>query len=498
MTTTELPSSPLRPSRRRWLRDAGLGIGGLALTSLLHDEGLFAREGTRFDLRPKTSHVRRRAKSVILLMQNGAPSQMDLFDPKPELNRREGQVHSEKVETFQKGSEQNTLLATPFRFRKYGQCGMDFAEPLPHMASLADQWCMVRSMHTDHNNHTEAMVIFTSGKFLPGRPTFGAWITYALGTENQNLPAYVVLRDPNAYSTNGTQLWHNGWLPALYRGTEFRSVGAPVLNLQSAVAQPQGVQKDNLRLLAELNRRYVSRHPDNLELEARIVNYEVAARMQLAAGDVLDVSRESQSTHTLYGLDNEMTAGYGMRCLLARRLIESGVRFVQIHPPAKPANQPWDSHKNSREQIEKIAPRVDQPSAGLVEDLRQRGLLDETIVIWAGEFGRLPVSQHSKGRDHNRNAFTILLSGGGFKAGFTYGATDELGYRSVENRVSIADFHATLLHQLGIDHRELAYQHLGRDERLTDPAVTSAQVVNELLRHAVSIEKTPAPRSVKS
>jgi len=477
-----MESSPqYLPSRRRWLRDAGLGIGSLALTSLLQNEGLFARETARFDLRSKTPHGGARAKSVILMMQNGAPSQMDLFDPKPELTKRDGQVYSEKVETFQEGSEQNTLLATPFRFRKYGQCGMDFSEPLPYMASLADQWCMVRSMHTDHNNHTEAMVIFTTGKFLLGRPTVGAWITYALGTENQNLPAYIVLRDPNGYSTNGTQLWHNGWLPALYRGTEFRSAGVPVLNLQSAIAQPKGVQQDNLRLLAELNRRYVVRHPDELELEARIVNYEVAARMQLAAGDVLDVSRESKATHTLYGLDNEVTAGYGMRCLLARRLIESGVRFVQIHPPAKPVNNPWDSHKNSKEDIEKIAPQEDLPSAGLVRDLKQRGLLDETIVIWAGEFGRLPVSQHSKGRDHNRNAFTILLAGGGFKAGFTYGATDEFGYRSVENRVSIADFHATLLHQLGLDHQVLAYEHLGRDERLTDPEVTDARVVREVL-----------------
>lgn len=477
-----MDSSPrFQPTRRRWLHDAGLGIGSLALNSLLQDEGLRAGDAARFDLRAKAPHFRPQARSVILLMQNGAPSQMDLFDPKPELTKRSGQVHSEKVETFQEGSEQNTLLGTPFRFKKYGQCGMDFAEPLPHMASLADQWCMVRSMHTDHNNHTEAMVIFTTGKFLPGRPTFGAWITYALGTESQNLPAYIVLRDPNGYSTNGTQLWQNGWLPALYRGTEFRSVGPPVLNLRPAVAQPEGAQQDNLRLLAELNRGYLARHPDELELEARIVNYEVAARMQLAAGDALDVSRESRSTRSLYGLDNQATAGYGMRCLLARRLIESGVRFVQIHPPAKPSTQPWDSHADSKADIEKIAPQEDLPSAGLVRDLKQRGLLDHTIVIWGGEFGRLPVSQNTKGRDHNRNAFTVLLAGGGFKAGFIHGATDDFGYRSVENRVSIADFHATLLHQLGLDHSELGYDHLGRNERLTDPDVTDAEVVKNLI-----------------
>ena len=480
-------------SRRDLLRRSGYGVGGFALAQLMGvgqiaaDNPHTAPEAKRpHDLIPRPPDFRPRAKSIILLMQNGAPSQVDLFDPKPELTRRSGQVHVEKVETFQKGSEENRLLGTPYHFYKHGACGMDFSEALPHMASLADEWCMVRSMHTDHNNHTEALVIFTTGKFLPGRPTIGAWIGYGLGTENQNLPSYVVLRDPDGYSTNGTELWQNGWLPAIYRGTEFNSKGAPVLNLQPGVELPEGARRDNLELLAKLNRRHLARHPGESELESRIFNYELAARMQLSASDVLDVSKEPAATRKLYGLDSEHTTNYGRRCLMARRLIEAGVRFVQILPPAK-STQPWDSHSDTKKQISAIAPQIDLPSAALIRDLKSRGLLDETIVLWAGEFGRLPVSQHSKGRDHNRNAFTLLVAGGGFKSGFTYGATDELGYRSVEKRVSVADLHATLLHQVGLNHRQLGYPHLGREETLTDRAVTKARVVGDLLNHAPQV-----------
>ena len=469
-------------SRRGMLELAGLGLGGVALETLLTGERIRAGDSVvkGHGLRPKPPHFRPRAKSVILMMQNGAPSQMDLFDPKPELSRRDGQFHVEKVETFQKGSENNRLAGTPFTFRKYGKCGMDFSDQVPHLASLADQWCMVRSMHTHHNNHTEALVIFTTGKFLHGRPTLGSWVSYALGTENQNLPAFVVLRDPKAYNNNGTRLWENGWLPALYRGTEFASAAGrpPVLNLRPARFLPEGLQGDNLTLLAELNKSYLARHPQESELEARIVNYELAARMQLAAGDVADISQETEATRRLYGLDNEVTASYGMRCLLARRLVEAGVRFVQV---LQPGHQPWDTHKDTKGKLPEIARQVDLPSAGLVKDLQQRGLLDETLVIWGGEFGRLPVSQNGTGRDHNRNAFTLLFAGGGMKQGFTWGATDDFGYRAVENRVSVNDLHATMLHQLGLDHEQVTWPHAGRDDTLTDPSVTNATVVEEIL-----------------
>jgi hypothetical protein len=333
-------------------------------------------------------------------------------------------------------------------------------------------------MHTGHNNHTEALVMFMTGKIFQGRPAFGSWISYALGSENQSLPAYVVLRDPAGYNTSGTLTWSSGWLPALYRGTEFSSTGAPVLNLQPARPQPDGVQRDNLEFLARLNRIHQSRYPRESELETRIQNYELAARMQLAAASVLDLSGETEATRRLYGLDNPATQTYGLRCLLARKLVEAGVRLVQIHP--KPF-QPWDTHANTQSGLVDICGNTDLPTAGLILDLKQRGLRDETIVVWSGEFGRLPVSQNGTGRDHNRNAFSLLAAGGGFKPGFVFGETDEVGYKAAVNPVSVADFHATLLHQLGIDHELLTFQHSGRDETLTDASLTNARVVHDVI-----------------
>lgn len=463
-------------SRRQMLQTSSLGFGTLALSYLLN------RQATaQPTLAPRPSPPAPRAKSVIMLMQNGGPSQMDLFDPKPELRRRQGQVYTERVEMFQRGSEKNQLLASPFRFHHRGRCGMELSEVIPHLGSVADDITLVRSMASEHNNHTEALVLFNTGKIFPGRPALGSWITYALGTENQNLPAYIVLRDPDGYNTSGTLLWQNAWLPAVHRGTEFSTRGAAVLNLQPASPVSPEVQRDNLDLLARLNEEHRSRYPLESDLEARIRNYELAARMQLTAGTVLDVARESQATRQLYGLDNMETAGYGLRCLLARRLVESGVRFVQVFPPVRPQFQPWDAHSNTLTENRAICAQVDYPSAGLIKDLKSRGLLDETIVIWSGEFGRLPVSQNGSGRDHNRNAFSLILAGGGFKRGHVHGTTDDVGYRAEEGRVTVPDLHATLLHQLGLDHERLVYRHHGSDETLTDARVTRARVVRELL-----------------
>ncbi len=433
------------------------------------------------NLTGNSPHLAPRARAVIQLMQNGGPSQMDIFDPKPELQKHSGKEHPTKVEMFQKGSEKNELLGSPFKFHRRGQCGMELSEVIPHIGSVADDMCLVRSMFTEHNNHTEALVMMATGKIFPGRPSLGAWISYGLGSENQNFPAYIVLRDPEGYNTSGTLVWAGGWLPAIHRGTEFSTKGAPVLNLHPAVAQPDGVQRDNLEFLAKLNEEHRKKHPRESELEARIRNYELAARMQLAAGDVLDLARESEATKKLYGLDNENTAGYGTRCLMARRLVEAGVRFVQVFPPVKPQFQPWDSHGNSKTEIPAITAKTDLPTAALIKDLKARGMLDETIVVWTGEFGRLPVSQNGNGRDHNRNAFSLLLAGGGFRAGHVHGATDDFGYRAAVDRVSVPDLHATILHQLGLDHNRLAYRHHGRDETPTDATVTGARVVNELL-----------------
>lgn len=474
-------------SRRQMLQQAGLGFGSLALTGLLQDAGLLADEHTfenakSFDLVPRAGHHPPRAKAIIQLFQNGGPSQMDLFDPKPELTKRNGQPHPRGVETFQLGNK-NVLMASPFKFGPRGNCGMELSDQIPHIASVADEICLVRSMFTENNNHPFAIHMFQTGKTFAGRPAMGSWICYALGSENRSLPGYIVLRDPAGYNTSGKTVWSNGWLPAIYQGTEFSSSGSAVHYLNPTTPIPPAIRNRNLQYLAESNAEHQARYPNETELDARIQNFELAARMQLAAGDVLDISQETEATHKLYGLDNPVTSGYGTRCLLARRLVEAGVRFVQIFPPLLnniPA-QPWDSHNNLEAETRAICSRVDQPSAALIKDLKQRGLLDDVIVMWAGEFGRLPITENANGRDHNRHAFSLFLAGGGFKAGHIHGVTDEFGYAGVQDRVSVPDLHATVLHQLGLDHTRLTFKHNGRPERLTDPEVTGAKVARSLL-----------------
>jgi hypothetical protein len=474
-------------TRREMLRTSGFGFGSLALSYLLSQESIAAEQKVPTgrpvprDLKDRPSHFPAQARAMVHFMQNGGPSQMDLFDPKPELQKLDGKPTPQSVETYQKGNTEK-LLGTPFKFHNRGQCGMQLSEVMPHLGTIADDITLVRSMYTEHNNHTEALVMMSTGKIFQGRPSLGAWVSYALGTENQNLPAYVVLRDPAGYNTSGKLVWSSGWLPALYQGTEFSATGTPVLNLQPAVPQPKGVQRSCLDFLAQLNEVHRRNYPRETELEARIQNYELAARMQLKTAEALDLSKESTVLRKLYGLDNPVTASYGTRCLMARRLIEAGVRFVQVFPPV---GQPWDSHTDSKGELEKICAVTDLPVAGFIRDLKSRGLLDSTIVLWTGEFGRLPVSQGSKGRDHNRNAFSLWLAGGGFKAGHVHGATDDFGYKAVVDRVSVPDLHATLLNQLGLDHRHLTYSHRGREETLTDHLVTKARVVSELLQKPV-------------
>ena len=391
---------------------------------------------------------------------------MDVLDPKPELTRLNGTPYSIKLEVQQMGSESNTLLATHKKFSRWGQCGMEISEVLPNIAAHADDLCLVRSMHTNHNNHSEGQVMLLTGRIFEGRPCIGSWISYALGRENQNLPAYVVLRDPNGEEAN--TLWSSGWMPASHRGTEFSATGVPMLNLQSSRPQQQGVQRNNLHFLQSLNRLHQAKYPEDKRLESRIQNYELAARMQIEAMQVAGTSDEPASIRKLYGLDEGTTSSYGMRCLLARKLVEAGVRFIQVFPPS---NLSWDTHP-SFERGDKMAAAIDLPTAGLIKDLKQRGLLDSTVIFWSGEFGRLPISQSTRGRDHNRHACSLLFAGGGFKSGHVYGATDEVGNRAVENRVSVPDLHATILHQLGLNHNRVTYNHAGRDETLTDSVVT--------------------------
>jgi hypothetical protein len=480
-----MPSPLFIGSRRTFLRESSLGFGTLALAHLLNQDGLMdaaappCRCPGGADLRPRPGHFPGRAKAVIMLMQIGGPSHLDLFDPKPELQKRHGQKHPGEVEVLQPGSQANKLMASPFRFRKHGRCGMEFSETMPHLGGIADELCMVRSMYSDNNNHPQAMRCINTGKIFPGRPTLGSWVSYALGTENQNLPAFVVLRDPDGYSTGGPTFWENGWLPAVFAGTEVQTRGAAVLNLHPARAVPAAVTRHGMDALARLNEERRKLYPGESDLEARIRNYELAARMQLHAEKLLDLSKESPATRRLYGLGDSTTSNFGTRCLMARRLVEKGVRFVLVLVPI--ATGGWDHHSDLKPNLPRVCRQVDQPSAALIKDLKQRGLLDSTIVLWTGEFGRLPITQGGTGRDHNRHGFTLLLAGGGFKAGHVHGATDEFGYKAVEKRVSCTSLLATLLNQLGLDHTRLAYRHHGREETLTDPAVTGARVIEELL-----------------
>jgi uncharacterized protein (DUF1501 family) len=326
-------------------------------------------------------------------------------------------------------------------------------------------------------DHEAALRIIHSGKVFPGRPAWGSWVIYGLGTERQNLPAYVVLADPGGLPVDGPNNWSSGFLPAVYQGTPFRSGPTPIAHLARPAGLPADARKNQLDVLNDLNAAHLRRHPRNAELQARVRHFELAAEMQTAVPEVLDISKESEATRRLYGLDNPRSAEYGKRCLLARRLVERGVRFVQLFFKG----QPWDTHNQNAAKLKDLCAMTDGPSAALVFDLKQRGLLDSTIVMWTGEFGRLPISQGADGRDHNRHAFSLWLAGGGFKRGYVHGATDEFGYRSVEGVVRVPDLHATLLHALGLDHTRLTFPQEGRDDALTDPDVTKAEVMHDLL-----------------
>ena len=468
----DLPS-PTEATRRMFLSTHAGHVGLLALASMLAQQ----QSGKASESTSVAPDVAPKAKSVICLFQNGGPSQMDLFDPKPELQKWHGQPYpAGDLEThFDK--QKGNVLGSPYKFRKYGESGMELCELLPHTGSIADEITLIRSMKTGSVDHEAALRMIHSGRLFAGMPSFGSWISYALGTENRDLPSFVVLSDPGGLPIDGEKNWSSGWLPAVYQGTVFRSGSSPVLNLQSPEGVTAAVRRNQLDYLGKLNRRHASRYPENSELTARIANFETAARMQTSVPELLDLSGETKETRELYGLDNPAIEEYGARCLTARKLIEQGVRFVGVYM----SGQPWDTHSRNAESLKGLCARTDQPSAALVKDLKQRGLLDSTIVIWTGEFGRLPISQGPDGRDHNRHAFSSWIAGGGFKQGCVYGATDPFGYASVENIVNVHDLHATMLASLGLDHTRLAVPYDGRDTSLTDAEVTHAKVVQDLL-----------------
>jgi hypothetical protein len=473
-------------TRRHFLSTSALGIGGVALAWLLKQDGLLADPTRpeltprRYDLTPKQPHHPAKARAMISLFMQGGPSHLDLLDPKPIMDRYEGQVFPGTIRYDNAAQASAKVLASPWKFRKHGQSGTEVSELLPHLASIIDDITVVRSMHTGVNNHGQSINALNTSRVLAGRPVLGSWLTYGLGSESQNLPAYLVLTDPHSLPVIGVGNWSNGWLPSLFQGTVVRPQEPRILNLDPPAHMRGEAQGRYLNYLDRLNQQHLQQHPGELDLEARISTYQLAARMQTAAREALDIASESAATKRLYGVDDPVTADYGTRCLIARRLVERGVRFVQVFT----RNQFWDHHGRILTALPAACRATDQPAAALVQDLKQRGLLDSTLVSWGGEMGRLPVIQNdagraSVGRDHNTHGFTMWFAGGGMKPGIAFGATDDFGHHAVTDVVNHYDYHATLLHLFGLDHRRLVYHHNNQQMTLTDNQ--PARVVNEIL-----------------
>ncbi|MCA9132550.1 MAG: DUF1501 domain-containing protein [Planctomycetales bacterium] len=473
-------------TRRQFLQHSGMGVGALAVQWMLAQESASAkppvlRTQPHHDLQPRRPHFAPRATAMISLFQHGGPSHMDLTDPKPELSKFDGTEYSGEIQFSFVNQASKKLLGSPFQFQPRGACGTELSELLPHTAGVVDELCLIRSMHTGANGHEVSIRYFHGGiPAVLGRPTFGSWLTYALGTESQDLPAFMVLADPGGHPVDGATNWSNGFMPSMFQGTVLRPVEPRILNLQPPGHLAGAYQRQNLDFLQALNRQHQQTLPGEADLEARIASYELAARMQTAASEAMDISQETAATHTMYGLDHPETREYGTRCLLARRLVERGVRFVQLFH----SGQPWDNHSSLKKGLSAICRKTDQPSAALVADLRQRGLLDTTLVHWGGEIGRLPVTQdhgsaETAGRDHNGQGFSIWLAGGGVRGGMVHGQTDEFGHRAVENIVTPNDFQATVMHLFGLDHEQVAYPHRNQQQIVT--AHRPAKVVHELI-----------------
>lgn len=461
-------------SRRDMLCTAGAGFGSLPLAWLLAREAQAA---------PRTSPVAAkspfqtpRAKSVIFLFMEGGPSHIDLFDPKPELTRLHGQPLPDSYGKviLAMGESRAPLLASKRTFKQHGESGLWVSDWLPHTAELVDDLAVIRSCWANGINHSSGVCQMNTGSILGGRPSLGSWISYGLGSENTDLPAFVVMQDNQASVVNGPRNWSAGFMPALYQGIRIEGSTEPIPNLNTPTGVTPAQQRGKLDYLSQLNKRYAALHPEQTELEARIMSYELAFRMQAAAPTAIDLAEETQSTQELYGLDNKETATFGRMCLLARRLVERGVRFVQLYHGA---GSKWDAHSKIESNHGKNCFATDQPIAGLLRDLKARGLLEDTLVLWGGEFGRTPMSEQGDGRDHNPTGFTMWMAGGGVKGGQTIGTTDDLGLHAVEDRIHVHDLHATVLAALGLDHMELVYKYKGRPER---PTLNEGHVVQKL------------------
>jgi hypothetical protein len=468
---------PASPSRRAFLREAGAGFGALALAWLEQQPQVRAAALPASPHAPRPPHFPARAERVIFLFMHGGPSHVDTFDPKPDLQRLAGKplpASFGMVATRRKVAH-NPLLATRRTFRKCGQSGIEISDFYPHLSRCADDLAVVRSCWADSVNHPQAVYQINSGSILMGKPCLGSWVSYGLGTENQDLPAFVVLPDPGGGIKGGPPAFGAGFLPASHQGTLMRGGATPILDLESPEGTSVSEQRRVLDLIGRLNAHHLESRGEDAELAARIQSYELAFRMQSAAPEAVELSRESAETRALYGLDDRRTAEFGTRCLLARRLIERGVRFVQLYSGDAAG---WDAHDDVEKNHGTMCARTDKPIAGLLTDLKRRGLFENTLVLWGGEFGRMPMSESGTGRDHNPHGFSWWLAGAGVKGGTVYGATDSVGLRAEVDRVHVHDLHATVLHLLGLDHTRLTFLRNGREERLTD---TSGRVVEAIL-----------------
>ncbi len=489
---TELPTISINQllARRQLLKRAGSGIGTLGLLSLLQQEGLLetsqAAPAVRPNnpLAPKEPHMPAKAKAVIWLFINGGPSQVDTWDYKPELEKRDGvalEGFDNKTGFFQNAV--GPLMKSPFKFKQYGESGKWVSDIFPHLSQHVDKMAFIHSGHTESNNHSPALFMMNCGVPKMGHPCVGSWVTYGLGSESDSLPAFVVMSDPlgrglpKGHSLN----WGAGFLPSVYQGTYLRPTGEPIDNLQPPpVLTNKGRQRSQLDLVKALNRQHLEQNEGDQELAAHIESFELAYRMQSAAPEALDISQEPKHLQDQYGIGNKQCEHFAKQCLIARRMVERGTRFVQIYSGGMENQRSWDGHQDIKGNHSGFAGETDQPIAALLGDLESRGLLDETLVIWGGEFGRLPIAQKgaNPGRDHNPHAFTTWMAGGGVKAGTTYGATDEIGFKAAENKVHVNDLHATILRLLGMDHEKLTYLYSGRRFRLTD---VGGHVIDELI-----------------
>ncbi len=469
-------------SRRRFLANQSLGMGGVAFAWALNERSLSAAPKRpeltvkTFNNDPRQPDSEPQAKAMISLWMQGGPSHIDLFDPKPKLTELDGQSFPGKIKYDNAAQASSKVLGSPWKFSNHGECGMELSELIPNIATIADEITLIRSMHTGVNNHGQSIKALQTGVTQNGYPTIGSWLTYGLGCESNSLPPFMALIDPGQLPVEGVANWSNGYLPSIYQGTVIRPTEPRILNLTPPEKLAGKPQERYLSLLDKLNKRHIENSPGELDFSARVEMYELAARMQVAAKEAMDLSQETEETKNLYGMDDPDTTEYGSRCLIARRLIERGVRFVQVYTQ----NQYWDHHGGILKSLPSSCKKVDKPSAALVKDLKRRGLLDSTVVHWGGEMGRLPVIQNEAniGRDHNTYGFSSWVAGGGFKAGYTHGATDEFGHHAVENVVNHFDYHHTILHLFGIRPEELTYEHNGRRRKLIE---TESRLVTELL-----------------